>query len=186
MSLFEDISRFLEQRLEEYLRDHPQLELQVLDENLREQETDTQRLIIELQAQQKQTEQDILATAQDIQRWHGRIAMAQSAGRPDLMEAAQEREAALLRQGNQRWGQMQSVKTQIEQTQGLLAQIQSRRQEVQQRQSQTQAASRASADSIPRGWSQSSPYGEPDPLEEKFRRWETEAELERLKREMGR
>jgi uncharacterized protein (TIGR04376 family) len=184
MGLFEDISRFLEQRLEEYLRDHPQLELQVLDENLREQEADTQRLIIELQAQQKQSEQDILATAQDIQRWHSRIAMAQSAGRPDLVEAAQEREAALLRQGNQRWGQMQSVKTQIEQSQELLVQIQSRRQEVQQRQTQAQAASPAS--SIPRGWSQSSSYGEPDPLEEKFRRWETEAELERLKREMGR
>jgi uncharacterized protein (TIGR04376 family) len=186
MGLFEDISRFLEQRLEEYLRDHPQLELQVLDENLREQEADTQRLIIELQTQQKQIEQDILATAQDIQRWHSRIAMAQSAGRPDLVEAAQEREAALLRQGNQRWGQMQSAKTQIEQTQGFLAQIQSRRQEVQQRQSQAQAASRVSTSDIPRGWSQSSPYGEPDPLEEKFRRWETEAELERLKREMGR
>ena len=47
MSLFDDFSRFLETRLEEFLRNNPHLELQALLEQLREQEQDALKLIAE-------------------------------------------------------------------------------------------------------------------------------------------
>ncbi|HEY9607542.1 MAG TPA: TIGR04376 family protein [Allocoleopsis sp.] len=192
MGLFEDFSRFLESRLEEFLRNNPHLELQALEEQLREQEGDTLRLIADLQLEQKRLQDDILAIAQDIQRWHERVAKAKSHGREDLAQAAQEREATLLRQGNQRWGQMEGVKQRITKSQELLRQIQVRRQEVQAKAKEV-AAARASAQVQSRvetaAWNQSSSYNlnsGPDVLEDKFRRWEMEEELEQMKRNLGR
>ncbi len=192
MGLFEDFNRFLENRLEEFLRNNPHLELQALDEQLREQEKDTLRLIVDLQGQKKNLEDEILAIAQDIQRWHMRIEKAKSHRREDLAQGAQEREAALLRQGNQHWGQMEGVKQQLTQAKELLSQIQTRRQEVQAKAKEVEA-SRASAKtqsgSETFGWNQGNnrkSYSGADPLEEKFKRWETEEELERMKRNLGR
>ncbi len=197
MGLIDDLNRFLESRLEEFLRNNPHLELQALEEQLQEQEEDTLRLIADIQRQQKALQDEILAIAQDIQRWHERISKAQSAGRQDLVQAAQEREAALLRQGNQRWGQMEGLKQRITKAQELQRQIQVRRQEVRAKAAQAQAAqaqaARASSQTQQRsettGWNQSSSRNinsGADPLEEKFRRWEMDDELEQLKRNMGR
>jgi uncharacterized protein (TIGR04376 family) len=183
VGLFDDLNRFLENRLEEFIRNNPHLELQAIEEQLREQEKDTLRLIIDLQQQQKGLQDEILAIAQEIQRWHARVDKAKSAGRQDLAQAAQEREATLLREGNQRWGQMEGVKQRITQAQELLRQIQTRRQEAGR--SSYQAQQRAETS----GWNQSSNrkiYSGSDPLEEKFKRWEMDDELEQMKRNMGR
>jgi len=191
VGLFDDLSRFLENRLEEFLRSNPHLELEALLEQLREQEEDTLKLIADLQLQEKRSQEEILSTAQEIQRWHIRVQKAKNAGREDLAVKAQEREAALLRQGNQQWGQMQGLKERITQAQDLLKKVQQRRQEVQTKATEAQTA-RAKAQAQQRietaGWSnQSRSYSSGnDPLEETFRRWETEAELEEMKRKMGR
>ncbi|MFN6473073.1 MAG: TIGR04376 family protein [Nostoc sp. SerVER01] len=190
MGLFDDLSRFLENRLEEFLRNNPHLELEALLEQLREQEEDTLKLIADLQLQEKRSQDDILATAQEIQRWHIRVQKAKDAGRQDLVTAASEREAALLREGNQRWGQMQGLKERINQSQELLRKIQQRRQEVQAKAAEAQTA-RAKAQTQQRletngWWNQSSSSSSGfDDLEEKFRRWETQDELEQMKRNMG-
>lgn len=200
MGLFDDFNRFLEDRLEEFIRNNPHLELQAIEEQLREQEEDTLRLIADLQLQQKRLQDEILSIAQDIQRWHERINKAKSAGRQDLAQGAQEREAALLRQGNQRWGQMEGVKQRITQAQELQRQIQTRRQEVRAKAQEVEAV-RASSQSQARvpyedarasqtsGWNKSGSYstaGAADSLEEKFRRWEMEDELNEMRRKMGR
>lgn len=190
MGLFDDLSRFLENRLEEFLRNNPHLELEALSEQLREQEEDTLKLIADLHLQEKRSQEEILSTAQEIQKWHIRVEKAKASGRQDLAAAAQEREAALLREGNQRWGQMQGVKERITQAQQLLQKIQQRRQEVQAKAAEAQTA-RAKAQAQQRietsGWGNqtSSYYRSFDDLEEKFRRWETEDELEQMKRNMG-
>ena len=192
MGLFDDVSRFLEDRLEEFLRNNPHLELQALEEQLREQEEGTLRLIADLQQQSKQLQEQILATAQEVQRWHGRIEKAKAAKRFDLLKPAQEREAALLRQGNQLWGQMTGLKERLRQAQELNGKIQQRRQEVKAKIAQV-AATRTQTTENPwetTGWNQRqrSTYGSypsPDPLEEKFQRWETDEELEQMKRNMG-
>ncbi|AVH73659.1 TIGR04376 family protein [Nostoc sp. 'Lobaria pulmonaria (5183) cyanobiont'] len=189
MGLFDDFSRFLENRLEEFLRNNPHLELEALLEQLREQEEDTLKLIADLKLQEKRSQEEILSTAQEIQRWHIRIQKAKNANREDLASAAGEREAALLREGNQRWGHMQGLKERINQSQELLQKIQQRRQEVQAKAAVAQTV-RAKAQTQQRfetsGWSnQTSSYsGGFDDLEEKFRSWETQDELEQMKRNM--
>ncbi|OCQ96620.1 TIGR04376 family protein [Oscillatoriales cyanobacterium USR001] len=195
MGLFDDLSRFLETRLEEFLRNNPHLELQALEEQLREQQEDTLRLIADLQRQEKKLQTEILDTAQEIQRWHARLDKAKAANRLDLAQAAQEREAALLRQGNQRWGQMQGCKERIAKSKELYRQIQVRLQEVRVKATET---TKAQANPNPnqndrrsdtKGWNQSSNYSsgsQSDPLEEQFKRWETDEEIEKLKRNMGR
>lgn len=190
MGLFDDLSQFLENRLEEFLRNNPHLELEALLEQLREQEEDSLRLIADLQMQEKRSQDEILTTAQEIQRWHVRVDKAKAAGRLDLAQAAQEREAALLREGNQRWGQMQGIKERITQAKELLRRVQQRRQEVQTKAAEAQA-SRTAYQAQDRfettGWSQSRNFSaNADDLEATFRRWETQDELEQMKRNMGR
>ncbi|MEH2241079.1 TIGR04376 family protein [Nostoc sp.] len=189
MGLFDDLSRFLENRLEEFLRNNPHLELEALLEQLREQEEDTLKLIADLQLQEKRSQEEILSTAQEIQRWHIRVQKAKNAGREDLASAAGEREAALLREGNQRWGHMQGLKERINQSQELLRKIQQRRQEVQAKAAEAQTV-RDKTQTQQRfetsGWSnQTSSYSSGfDDLEEKFRSWETQDELEQMKRNL--
>ncbi|MFM6188869.1 MAG: TIGR04376 family protein [Planktothrix sp.] len=197
MGLFEDFSRFLETRLEEFIKDNPHLELQALEEQLREQEEDTLRLIAELNQEEKKLETEILNIAQDIQKWHTWVQKAQAANRLDLAAQAQEREATLLRQGNQRWGQMQGVKERIQKSKELYYQVQQRHQEVKAKAAELEA-NRAKAKSQPtpqnswetQGWNQSQFYSSSDSfndsLEAKFRQWEMDDELNQLKRNMGR
>ena len=214
MGLFEDLSGFLEMRLEEFIRNNPQLELQALEENLREQEEETLRLLAELRVREKRLQDEILATAQDIQRWHLRIEKAKAAQRLDLAKPAEEREAALLRQGNQLWGQMEVLKQRTQQTVELQQQIQIRKREVKSKvaeaqanrvsaqaqasyqnyQANAQAASASGAATAPSteqqwqtsGWNQSQTAKPPIDLEQAFQKWETDEEIEALKRQMNR
>jgi uncharacterized protein (TIGR04376 family) len=191
MGLFDDVSRFLETRLEEFLRSNPHLELQAIEEQLKEQEEDTLRLILDIQKQEKTLQAEILSAAQEIQRWNDRANKAKAAQRLDLAQAAQERQATLLRQGNQRWGQMQGCKERIEKAKELYRQIQVRRKEV--RAKAAEAATHTTTKTEPnwdtKGWNQSSNYNSfnaADPLEKKFQHWEAQEELDQMKRNIGR
>jgi uncharacterized protein (TIGR04376 family) len=191
MGLLDDISRFLETRLEEYIRNNPQIELQILEEKLTQQESEVAKLIASFRAQEKQFQDNILAIADDIRIWHERAKKASDAGRQDLASAAKEREAALLKQGNQVWAQMELIKQRIAQTADLQSQIQSRMQEVRAKitesaktKSKSQTNDRASTSF---NWESlhTPSQGTDDPLEQQFRRWEMDEELERLKHKMG-
>lgn len=191
MTIFDDFSKFLETRLEEFLKNNPHLELQALLEQLQEQEQDTLKLIVDLQRQEKRLQDEILSLAQDIQTWHSRINKAKTAGRLDLSQAAQEREAALLRQGNQIWGQMEGAKKRIIQAQELLRQIQQRRKEVQAKADEfkaNQTNSKTSSNWDTSGWNQGANYSTyskaNDPLEKRFQDWELEDELQQIKRNL--
>lgn len=190
MSLFDDLSRFLETRLDEFLRANPHLELRALEDQLRGQEEDALRLLGDLKRREKSLENSILETAKDIQQWHGRIEKAKKANRQDLVGPAQEREAALLREGNHLWGQMKSVKERIEQTKELRQRVKTKREEVKtkiaQAAAQASAQTRATSDWGTSGWNQTTYTANKgyDPLDESFRRWEAEQELEDLKRKM--
>jgi len=191
MGLFEDFSTFLEQRLDEFLRDNPHLELEAMEDKLRSQEDEVIRLLAELRLKEKQLQTEILNTAQEVQRWHERVEKAKSANRMDLAKPAEEREAALLRQGNQLWGQMEGVKQRIQQSIELQKQIQIKRKEVQAKVSEAyanrsaQASQRTEQQWQTTGWNQGFSHSSADPLEQAFRRWETDDELEELKRKMN-
>jgi uncharacterized protein (TIGR04376 family) len=191
MGLFDDFSKFLEMRLEEFLRNNPHLELEALLEQLKEQKQDTIKLIAQLKLEEKKLESQILSVAKDIQIWHGRISKARAGGRLDLAEAAQEREAALLRQGNLLWGQRDGVKKRLAQAGQLLAQIEQREKEVQAQAAQVKAQQNYSPNNWNNiGWHEGVNYSNYnrsfDPLEEQFQRWETDEELEQMKRNLNR
>jgi uncharacterized protein (TIGR04376 family) len=193
MSIFDDISQFLENQLDEFLRNNPHLELQAIEEQLKEQERDTLRLLLDLKKQQQSLQDEILAIANKIQTWHSRVSKAKDAGREDLAQAAQEREAALMREGNQVWGKMAGIKTSMAKSQELLQQIQQRRQELQaqykqaqQTQTQNQTYQNKS-NSYTTGWNQGTTAqnkNAADSLEAEFQKWELDEELEQMKRNM--
>lgn len=187
MSLFDDLSRFLETRLDEFLRANPHLELRALEDQLRGQEEDALRLLGDLKRRERQLENSILETAKDIQQWHGRIEKAKAANRQDLVGPAQEREAALLRQGNHLWGQMKSLKERIQQTTELRSRVRQKREEVKTKIAQAAAKPKPDTDWGTSGWNQTtySTTQAYDPLDESFRRWEAEQELNELKKKMG-
>ena len=199
MGVFEDFSSFLEARMDEFMRNNPHLELQALEEKLREQEQETLRLLADLRLKEKKLQAEVLETAQEVQLWHVRIEKARAAQRLDLAKPAEEREAALLRQGNQLWGQMDMVKQRIKQTIELQQQIQIRKQEIKVKVAEAEAqvksaraaqtASQSEQQWQTTGWNRGyTSFGAAgaDPLEKEFRKWETDEELENLKRQMGR
>lgn len=189
MGLFDDFSQFLELRLEEFLRDNPHLELMVLEEKLRDQEEETLKLMTDLKVKEKALQDEILAIAQEIQLWHVRIEKAKAKGRLDLAEPAEVREADLLREGNQKWGQLEMLKERFQQTQELQKKVEQRRKEVQRKVSEAQVNRTATQAGTSSNWSKTPTYmnssGAKDPLEQQFNRWEAEEELEQLKRNMG-
>ena len=197
MGVFDDVSRFFEDRLDEFLKNNPHLEIQALIEQLREQEADTNQLLAGLERKQQRQEAEILSLAQEVKAWHERIAKAQAAGRVDLAQAAQEREAALLHQGNQVWGQMEATRNRLQQAQALRAEIQERlkvahqrAQQVQREQQQAKTVRQNESSPDTKGWQSASRSrinrNQSDPLEETFRQWELDEELAGLKQKMGR
>jgi uncharacterized protein (TIGR04376 family) len=190
MALLEDMKRFLESQIDDFLSKNPHLELQVIEQQLAQQETDTFQLIMDLQTQEKKVEQEILNTAQDIKSWFDRVQKATTAGRADLASAAQERVNALLPQGNQLWGKMKGLKERKAKATELLQTIKSRRTEVKAKSAAAQAArTQAATDSSTSSWGSVNYYTQDskfaDPLDAQFRRWEADEELESLKRNLS-
>lgn len=194
MGLLDDLTKFLETRLDEFLRNNPHLELQALEEQLKEEEKEAIRLILDLQKQEKKLENEILAIAEDVKLWHQRIDKAKAANRDDLAQAAQEKEASLLRLGNQRWGQMKAVKEKIKKARELIEEIRKRQKEVKAKTREAKTSQQTINPNVTSGWNAAASYYEKgtsyanyqsrhafDDLEEKFRNWEVEEELKQMK-----
>ena len=192
MGLFDDVSQFLETRIDEFLKNNPHLELQALDEKLFEQERESDRLIVDLKSRLQGVESQIRTTAQEIKLWHTRIEKAKTARRLDLVKPAQDHEAKLLREGNQLWGQMELLRDRITQSEDLCQKIKISRQELkvklEQARSQRAATSPSGSTANPwaNSWSTQTAPRNLDPLEKEFANWEAEEELQRLKRDLGR
>ncbi|MEB3295630.1 MAG: TIGR04376 family protein, partial [Synechococcales bacterium] len=209
MGLFDDFSKFLENQIDEFLKNNPHLELQAMEEKLYQQERETTNLLANLRSRLQTVEQQIGETAQEVKRWHLRIEKAKAANRPDLLQPAQTHQGSLIREGNQQWGQMEILRDRIRQSEDLQKKIQVRRKEVQSQLEQvrvTRAAQQAASPSATANSAWSSAWSSPgsstgrapgaaiprpgaepsDPLEQKFQRFEAEQELQDLKRKMGR
>ncbi|MFS8856834.1 TIGR04376 family protein [Synechococcus sp. H55.7] len=186
MKFIEDIIRFLETRLEEFLRAHPEIELQALDEQLRQQEEETRRLLQESRAQKQALSEALAKLGEEIKTWHFRIEKAEQANRPDLAEGARRREAELLQQGSRLFNQGKSLEEKIRQLEALLPQIAQRRQEVQTKLQEVKAAQAKTAAERVSPWEK---LFEEDKLEEEFRRLEmrlaVDKELDDMKKKVG-
>lgn len=188
MKFLDDLSAFLEQRLDDFLAANPGLKLQMLLFEVEQQEAETSQLLQSLGTQKQRAEQEILGLVADMRKWTERIQKAEAANRPDLAQAARQREQDLRQRGNTLWQQMTQSQQQIPATQALLEKIKVRRQEIQAeiRKHQTQPP--------PPPFSQSPSAAPPtanfsqslDPLEATFRDMELKEALEELKRSMSR
>jgi uncharacterized protein (TIGR04376 family) len=189
VGLFDDMKRFLETQLDDFMSKNPHLQIQVLEEQLQQQEEDSQTFLVDLRLQEKQTQAEVLSTAQEIKGWHDRVAKAQAAGRQELATAAQERVDTLLREGNQLWGKMQGIKERTAQTTKLIDTIKVRRQELKVKAAQVQAAAQTTSNAWERpveSWRSETSRRDPsDPLEAQFLRWEAEEELAEMKKKLG-
>jgi len=211
VGLFDDFNKFLEDRLDEFLKNNPHLELQALEDQLQEQEADTVKLIAEFELKEKQLEAKILELAQAVQLWHGRVVKAEAAGRTTLAVAAKEREAALLQEGNQVWVQRQGVSDRLERAVQLQEEIKQRRQALKVKAAELKAQQAAKSRAADQFDQLSEKFGDRvqdrsqaqtqykattsefdpnydaanDPLEQAFQAWETEDELEALKRKLN-
>jgi uncharacterized protein (TIGR04376 family) len=189
MGLFDDMKRFLETQLDDFMSKNPHLQIQVLEEQLQQQESDTVHLLLDLRQQEKQIQAEVLTTAQEIKSWHERVGKAVAAGKKDLAAAAQERVDFLLRQGNQLWGKMQGIKDRTAQATKLLEDIKLRRQELVKKAAEVKAASSSNnaawqAPVTPLG-NQKTRLDASDPLDAQFLRWEAEEELNNMKKSAG-
>lgn len=188
MGLFSDVGRFFETRLDEFLKSHPHLELQAIAEQLQEQEREAMRLERDLSTQLEKIEQQLVTLAQDIQHWHQRTQQAEAGDRQDLAAAARQREAALLREGNQLWGSMQGTKQRIEQVKTLLVQLRGKREEVKVKMDEIKTSQRV-RDDYTTSWETGvgdRPSSDPnDPLEAQFQQWEMDEQIRQMKQKMG-
>ncbi len=174
MGVWEDLSSFLESRLDEFLESNPRLKLLVLLENVRQQEAEAQQQLEQNQRDTKRLQEQIVDVARDVQKWQGRIEQANSGNRSDLARSAKERSDELLRRGNELWGQMSVLKQQQQQTAALLSRISEKRAEL-----EAHMASQAESTTSTRRPERRTG---PDDLDKRFQDWELEQELEKLKR----
>jgi uncharacterized protein (TIGR04376 family) len=168
MGWWDELEASLTARLDDFLRANPDVAAEMERDTLAEQETQTRQLLQQLRGETQKLEQKILATGEQIRLWHGRLKLAEQAGRQDLIQAAKVRQGMFMTQGNQYWAELTVAKKRIQQLETLLAQIQSKRQQVQ---SQTHA---------------SPGHRTSEGVEREFRHLELEKEFEQLKRDMGR
>jgi hypothetical protein len=66
MGLFDDMKRFLETQLDDFMSKNPHLQIQVMEEQLQQQESDTMSLLLDLRQQEKQIQAEVLMTAQGM------------------------------------------------------------------------------------------------------------------------
>ncbi|MEN9219632.1 MAG: TIGR04376 family protein [Thermostichales cyanobacterium SZTDM-1c_bins_54] len=182
MGLFDALGsfgQFLETKLDEFLRAHPELELQILADQVDQQYAEALNLLKNSQAEEERYKKQILELAEEIKTWHGRVEKAKQAKRPDLATQAQAVEDRLLQQGNTLWAAMKAAAQRQVDTRQLLQQIEGKREEIKRRQ---QELWRQQAQSTPEPWG--SPRGDQQwqELERQFRELELQLELDELRR----
>ena len=184
MNLLSDLGKFLETRLEEFLQSNPNLELQYLSEQLKEQEEQTFKLITENQEEKKNLESSIISLAGEIKIWHRRTLKAKLAQRLDLSKASQERELSLVQQGTQLWENMKKVERKITQSKTLLSQIRERRKEITAKKIEfkVDGATPDYCMDEKQNIKEDNFKKASDSLENDFQRWELDNELEELRK----
>ncbi|MFM7268246.1 MAG: hercynine metabolism protein [Cyanobium sp.] len=182
-SWLEELEARLEQQLEAFLRANPQQEALLAEQEQRERQ---QRLLgqrLQLRQEAELQRQGLLQLATEIRQWKQRVERARRAGADELAGRAEAHIATLMEQGRGRW---QS-----------LAELGERFQAVEQELQQL-TARRASAGAAPKpepgsgSGSTAAPAAAPasaDPridLERAWASFETQQELDELRRRSGR
>jgi uncharacterized protein (TIGR04376 family) len=182
MGLFEDFTNFLESRLDEFLQSNPELNLTILEQEVKQQKKDTIKLINSLDSQQKILENKIVSLGKEISIWYSRINKAKTAGRLDLAQAAEQKQDSLLQEGNIVWQKMEDVKQKSAEAKRLLITLEEKEREINLKMEQVKKANQnySSSHSFDHRYT----YSANDDLEAKFQEWEVEQELQKMKKNL--
>ena len=178
MGLFDGVSKFLESRLDDFLKMNPQLNLSFLEQEIKQQREDTKGLIAQLESQEKNLQGKVISLGKEVGLWNDRIAKAKQGGRDDLAIAAEKKQASLLQEGNATWQKMQEIKKQIQETKKLLLNLTEKQKEIQLKKQELNQSKNKSYGS---NYESNSAKPKKDDLEKKFQQWELEQELRKMK-----
>ena len=105
----EQLEARLEQQLEAFLHDNPEQRRRLERQAARDRQ---QRLVeerLQLQQQAEAQRRALLELAQEIRLWQQRVERARGAGANDLVERAERHQATLMEQGRSRWQQLSQL-----------------------------------------------------------------------------
>lgn len=164
MSWLEELESRLEQQLEAFLASNP-----AQDALLREQEArDRQARLIgrrrQLQQEAERLRSRLLALAGEIRQWRERVARARRAGAHELAQRAEAHGAALMDQGRLQWQQLEGLGREFADLERQLSEL---------------------GDLAGRQRPAASPSDSQADLERAWAAFETEQELEQLRRRQG-
>ncbi len=167
----EQLEARLEQQLEAFLRANPAQEALLQQQERLEQRQQRRQAL----AQAEALRSELLHLASEIQQWRDRGQRARSAGASDLADRAEQQVLQLMERGRQRWQSLEQLGRQVRDT-------------------PTAASTRAAATT---GTAQSTTQSNAapnatttraagrEPLDQAWARFETEQELEALRRRHG-
>ena len=160
----EQLEARLEQQLDAFLRGNPAQEA-LLQEQERLERRQQQR---EALAKAEVLRSELLHLASEIQQWRDRAQRARSAGATELADRAEQQVLQLMERGRQRWQSLEQLGRQVRHTPPAAA----------SRTARTTGTAQASA--APNATTNTTAGKEP--LDQAWARFETEQELEALRR----
>jgi len=161
---FEQLEARLEQQLEAFLRANPEQEALLQEQDQREQQQAKRRRRQQQLQQAEALRAELLQLAAEIQQWQGRVERARQAGALELAERAEQQLSELMERGRQRWQQLAQL------GQAVAAEPEPEPEPEPTAETQTPPAAAAAG---------------AEPLEQAWARFETDQELEALRRRQG-
>lgn len=181
MGIFDDFLNFLESSIDEFLQKNPELNLSLLAQEIKQEKRDTLQLISQLEAQEKQVESQILATAEDIKKWADREEKARNLQRYDLAQEAAQVKNQLLEKGSYLWQEMTKLRDRIAENKRKLISLEDKEREVNLKLEELRREKARESEGFYERKFEDKSYYE---IEQKFRNWEIEMELEEMKKKM--
>jgi hercynine metabolism protein len=153
---FQRLEQQLGQQLETFLRDNPAQQQLLRDQERRERQHRIKQRRLELQASGETLRAELLQLASDIGQWQERVQRARNAGANELAARAETHLAGLMGRGRDRWQALGELGAALHQVENELNRLH-----------QEPSSSRAP---------------EPQDLDQAWSDFETEQELEQLRR----
>lgn len=123
MSWLDDLEARLESQLEDFLRTNPDQEALLAEQERRDRLERLRRQRQQLQEEAERSRATLLQLASEIRSWQQRVERARNAGAADLAGRAEAHVAGLMEQGRQRWQALGELGQRFSQVEWELSQL---------------------------------------------------------------
>ncbi|QEY32481.1 hypothetical protein EVJ50_09890 [Synechococcus sp. RSCCF101] len=173
-SWFQDLEQKLDEQLEAFLRSNPDQRQRLEQQERQERSQWLHRRQKQLTASAGQQRQELMELAEEISRWRERVERARAAGAEDLAERAADHLMRLMAQGREHWQALASLGEEITRLGTELSELEAETRD--HPPGQTVGSRSGSTGSSEAGTDRA------DSLKDAWERFESEQELERLRR----